>query len=70
MDWRTHCADKLVTAEEAVKAVNSGDQVYVGMFNSTPETLAIALLARKDELRDVTIQHHVSPFLWATPETA
>ena len=70
MDWRTRYADKLVTAEEAVKAVNSGDQVYVGMFNSTPETLAIALLARKDELRDVTIQHHVSPFLWATPETA
>ena len=48
MDWRTHCADKLVTAEEAVKTVNSGDQVYVGMFNSTPETLAIALLARKE----------------------
>ena len=70
MDWRTRYADKLVTAEEAVKAVNSGDQVYVGMFNSTPETLALALLARKDELRDVTIQHHVSPFLWATPETA
>ena len=70
MDWRTRYADKLVTVEEAVQVVNSGDTVYVGMFNSTPETVASALLARKDELRDVTIHHYVSPFVWATPETA
>ena len=69
MDWRTRYADKLVTPEQAAKTVNSGDTVYVGMFNSTPETVASALLARKDELRDVTIHHYVSPFVWATPET-
>lgn len=69
MDWRKRYADKLVTPEQAAKTVNSGDTVYVGMFNSTPEAVASALLARKDELRDVTIHHYVSPFVWATPET-
>jgi 4-hydroxybutyrate CoA-transferase len=69
MDWRARHADKLVEPEEAVGAVRSGDTVVVGMFTSNPETLASALLARKDELRDVTVHHYVAPFVWATPET-
>ena len=69
MDWRKRYADKLIGAEDAVKAVSSGSGVYLGMFTSTPETLATALMARKDELRDVTIHHYVAPFVWATPET-
>ena len=70
MDWRQKHADKLLSAEDAVKIVNSGEVVGLGMFGSNPEGLAKALLARKDELRDVTIHHYVSPFVWATPETA
>ncbi len=70
MDWRQKHGDKLLSAEDAVKIVNSGEVVSLGMFGSNPEGLAKALLARSDELRDVTIHHYVSPFVWATPETA
>ena len=70
MDWRKRYADKLASAEDAAKVVNSGDTVTLGMFASSPETLATALFARHTELRDVTIYHFVAPFVWATPETA
>lgn len=70
MDWRSQYADKLKTAEEATKTVNSGNAVSLGMFASNPETLAAALFARHTELRDVTIYHFVAPVVWATPETA
>ena len=70
MDWRTKHADKLRSADEAVKIVKSGDAVYFGMFASNPEGLAKALYARHPELSDVSIYHYVAPFVWATPETA
>ena len=69
MDWRTKHRDKLTTAAEAVKRVQSNDRVYLGMFASNPEGLAKALLARAPELRGVDIYHYVAPFVWATPET-
>ncbi|MEX2247614.1 MAG: acetyl-CoA hydrolase/transferase C-terminal domain-containing protein [Dehalococcoidia bacterium] len=70
MEWRTKHADKLRTPEDAARIVHSGDKIGFGMFGSTPETLAGAVLGRKDELRDVTVHHYVAPFVWATPETA
>ena len=70
MDWRVKYAEKLRAAQDAVKLVESGSVVYVGMFGSTPEGLAEALYARHAELTDVSIYHYVSPFVWATPETA
>ncbi len=69
MDWRRQYADKLRTAEEAAGLIKSGDNVYVGMFGSTPEGLAKALYARHPELTGVTIYHYISPFVWATPDT-
>jgi 4-hydroxybutyrate CoA-transferase len=68
-DWRERYGDKLRTADEAARLIRDGDRLYVGMFTSTPETVASAILARKDELRDVDVYHYVSPFLWCTPET-
>lgn len=70
MDWRTRYADKLTTPAEAVRLVKSHDHVYAGMFNSTAPSLCAALMARKDELRDVTVFHYIAPFSWATPEAA
>jgi len=70
MDWRQKYADKLMPVEDAVRLVQSGDRVYIGMFTSSPETLTAALLARKDELRDVDIYHYVAHFVWSTPDTA
>ena len=57
MDWRERYADKLRTAGDAVRLIGSGDNVYVGMFGSTPEGLAKALIARHAELSDVSIYH-------------
>lgn len=69
MDWRNRYADRLVSPGEAAALVQSGQRVWVGMFTSTPETFATALLARQGELRGVELHHYVSPFLWCTPET-
>lgn len=46
---------KFVTAEEAVKLIESGDHVYVQGSTSTPEVLLDAMTARAHELRDVTV---------------
>lgn len=46
---------KFVSAEEAVKLIESGDHVYVQGSTSTPEVLLDAMTARAGELRDVTV---------------
>jgi 4-hydroxybutyrate CoA-transferase len=70
MDWRARYAEKLKTPDEAVRIVKSHGRVYAGMFGTTPPTLCSALMARKGELRDVTIFNFVAPFSWATPDAA
>lgn len=44
-----------VSAEEAVKLIESGDHIYVQGSTSTPEVLLDAMTARAHELRDVTV---------------
>ncbi len=44
---------KYSTAEEAVKLIKSGDNVFVHGVTCTPTSLVKALVARKDELKDV-----------------
>lgn len=46
---------KFVSAEEAVKLIESGDRIYVQGSTSTPEVLLDAMTARAGELRDVTV---------------
>jgi 4-hydroxybutyrate CoA-transferase len=53
-DWREIYEGRLTTAEEAVKAVKSGDTVVIPIF--PPRMLLPALFARKDELRDVMVR--------------
>lgn len=53
-DWRDVYESRLVTAEEAVKTVKSGDTVVIPIF--APRLLLPALFERKDELRDVTVR--------------
>ena len=52
--------DKLVTAEDALKAVKSGDVVYVHPGCAAPQRLLEALVARHAELEDVRIVHLMS----------
>jgi 4-hydroxybutyrate CoA-transferase len=56
MDWKEKYGEKVLTADEAVKLVKSGEMVRFPMA-SVPVTLATALAGRKDELKDVKIFH-------------
>ncbi|MDR2610113.1 MAG: butyryl-CoA:acetate CoA-transferase [Clostridiales Family XIII bacterium] len=56
MDYTQEYASKLVTAEEAVKVVKSGDWVEYGAFAGQVVELDKALALRKDELFDVKIR--------------
>ena len=47
--------EKLMTAAEAVKKVQSGDRVYIGTSSSFAYELLDALYDRKDELENVTL---------------
>lgn len=67
MDWRERCGDKLVSAQEAMKAVRDGDAVQVNWLHATPITLCDALLARKDSLRNVTVGTIGPLFNWDQP---
>ncbi len=56
LTWVDEYQSKLSTAEEAVKAVRSGDVVSWGLAITGPSSLLVdALLARADELRGVRI---------------
>jgi len=52
--------EKLVTAEQALRAVRSGDTVYVHPGCAAPQRLLDALVARRDELADVRVIHLMS----------
>ena len=56
MDYTQEYQDKLVTAEEAVKVIKSGDWVDYGWCNGTPDLLDQALAERTDELEDINLR--------------
>ena len=62
MDYTALYQKKLVSAEEAVKVVKSGDWVDYGWCTNHPYTLDKALAARKNELKDVKLRGGVT--LW------
>ncbi len=57
MSWVDDFKKKLVTAEEAVSAIKSGDRVYISGNAATPYVLMHALAKRKNELEDVELVH-------------
>ena len=62
MSYIKEYAKKLVTAEEAVKVVNSNDWVDYGWTTGTPVALDAALAARADELANVKVRGGI--LLW------
>jgi 4-hydroxybutyrate CoA-transferase len=68
-DWRPYYKPKLVSAEQALKAVRSGDRVVFGHACSEPPALVHALVARAPELSNVEIVHMVpmGPAAFAQP---
>lgn len=55
-DFSKEYEQKLVSADEAVKCVKSGDWVDYGWCTNTPEALDKALAKRTDELEDIKIR--------------
>jgi len=67
MNWREEYRNKCVDAAEALKAVRSGDRVWVHSNCATPATLLNALVARAGELRNVEIVHIKTMATRSTP---
>ncbi len=57
MTWLEQYRAKRTTAAEAVRAVRSGERVYLGAGCAVPHALVDALVERAPELRDVEILH-------------
>jgi acyl-CoA hydrolase len=62
----------MMTAEEALKHIQTGHTVMVAPFTSTPQALCQALLARirSGDLRDIRIDHPASLSPWCEPDVA
>jgi 4-hydroxybutyrate CoA-transferase len=69
MSWAETYRRRITSPEEALRAVGSGDHVWIHAGCNNPEELIRALVARHEELRDVEVSHlmtfgcadHVSP---------
>jgi acyl-CoA hydrolase len=55
--WLATYQSKLMSAEEAVRIVRSGQHVYIHPGAAEPEALVVALIGRAHELRDVKVYH-------------
>ncbi len=60
MNWRDDYERKLISAEEAVGVVKSGDKVHIAWLSGTPTFLCQSLAKRQDELENVTIYETVA----------
>jgi 4-hydroxybutyrate CoA-transferase len=57
MNWIDQYKSKLSTAEDAVSLVKSGNKIFISGNAATPFVLIKALAERKDELKDVEVNH-------------
>ena len=57
MNWLDQYKKTVVSLEEAVAVVKSGDRIFISGNAATPTLLANGLAKRKDELRDVEVNH-------------
>ena len=55
--WLQKYKEKVVSAEEAVKVIKSGDKMVIQPGCSCPNELVRAMVDRKDDLSDVEIYH-------------
>jgi 4-hydroxybutyrate CoA-transferase len=66
-DWRAILGEKLVSAEEAVAHIRSGDRITMSIAQSTPFAVCPALAARLMELDNVVVDHSAALFSWDLP---
>ena len=60
INWKEYYDSHLMTAEEAIKMVQSGDRVTFGHACSEPAALVEELINQKERLRDVQVIHMVA----------
>ena len=72
MNWKEIYNERLVTAEEAVKKIKSGDRVVTGHACGEPKEIIDAMIKNKELYKDVEIVHMVSmgKSEYAKPEMA
>ena len=61
MTWKEKYKDRLVTSDEAVSHIRSGDKIIVADWVAEPLEIMRALIRRASELEDVEIIHGLSP---------
>jgi len=59
MKWKKQYESKLVTAQEAVQKIRSGDRVVVGHACGSPDVLLRAMVDNKEAYRNVELVHFV-----------
>lgn len=72
MDWNTLYKSRIVTAEEAVRQIKSGDRLFLTGNCSVPQKVLAALVEYAPELHDVEIYQALSigPADYVKPEMA
>ncbi|MGS0744675.1 acetyl-CoA hydrolase/transferase family protein [Syntrophomonas erecta subsp. sporosyntropha] len=70
LNWQAHYNSRIVTAEEAVKNIKSGDRVVLGHACGEPRILPEVMVKRAEELENVEVVHMVAmgKGLYAQPE--
>jgi acyl-CoA hydrolase len=66
-DWREQLGNKLVTPEEAVAHIKSGDRITASIAHVTPFTLFHALAGRLMEIERVVINYSAALFAFDLP---
>lgn len=66
-DWRTQFGNKLVSPEEAMSHLKSGDRITMSIAQATPFTLCTALAACLMELDNVVLNNSAALFNWDLP---
>jgi 4-hydroxybutyrate CoA-transferase len=66
-DWRRQLGAKLVTPEEAVAHIKSGDRITASIAHATPFTLFHALAGRLMEIERVVISYSAAAFAFDLP---
>src|SRR5512143_2592847 len=70
MSWMTSYQKRVVSAEEALRVLQSGQRVYIGGGCGVPESLLNALVARAPDVHDVETVSilQMGPAPYAAPE--
>ncbi len=70
MNWQTSYQSRMTTPDEAVKAIKSGDRIFLTGNASVPMLLLAALVKRAPELKNVEICHPLAicPSDYVSPE--